>query len=162
MQLKIGKINILDIIFSDKTRIEDNVLYINKVELKNYLKEDNRIKSVEIELAKPGDSTRILPIKDIIQPRVKLNGKGGVFPGLINDLEIVGKGTTFVLEDCAVVTCGKILHVQEGIIDMSGPGAKYARFSKMNLVVPVIEPKEDIDEHTHEEIIRVAGLKTAE
>mgnify|MGYP006274935605 CR=1 FL=1 len=161
MELKLGKVNINDIQFGKETQIEDKTLFINKEELVDYIMEDSNIKSVEIELARPGESTRIIPIKDIIQPRTKVEGKGGIFPGFVNDLETVGTGTTYFLDGCAVVTCGKILHVQEGVIDMSGPGAKYASFSKMNLVVPVIEPKEDIDEHTHEKAIRLAGLKTA-
>lgn len=161
MKLELGKININDIKFDKETKIDNNILYINKNELIEYLAEDSNIKKVEIELAKPGEKTRIIPIKDVIQPRVKVEGKGGVFPGFVNDLEVVGTGKTNALEGCAVVTCGKILHVQEGIIDMSGPGSKYVSFSKMNIVVPLIDPVDGIDEHTHERSLRLAGLKTA-
>ena len=42
----------------------------------------------------------------------------------------------------AVVTAGKIVGFQEGIIDMSGPGAEYTPFSKLNNLVVVCEPVE--------------------
>ena len=66
-----------------------------------------------------------------------------------------------MLEDCAVATSGKIVAFQEGIIDMSGPGAEFNSFSKMNILVPLIYPVEGLDKHTHEATVRIAGLKTA-
>lgn len=161
MQLEVGKIHIKDLAFSDRTYIEDGVLYVNKRELQDYLKEDQNIKDVNIEFARPGESVRIVPIKDIVQPRYKVEGKGQVFPGFISDVETVGQGKTHILENCAVVTSGKIVNFQEGIIDMSGPGAEYNSFSKMNNVVLLITPKEGLDKHTHEATVRVAGLKAA-
>ena len=29
---------------------------------------------------RPGESVRITPVKDVIEPRVKVEGRGGVFP----------------------------------------------------------------------------------
>lgn len=162
MQLEVGKIYIKDLAFSEETHIENGVLYINKKELQEYLKEDQNIKDVDIEFARPGESVRIVPIKDIVQPRYKVDGRGQVFPGFISDVETVGEGKTYILEDCAVITSGKIVNFQEGIIDMSGPGAKYNSFSKMNNVVLLITPKEGLDKHTHEATVRVAGLKASE
>lgn len=161
MQLEVGRVYIKDLAFSDKTYIENGVLYICKEELKNYLKADRNIEEVDIEFARPGESVRIIPIKDIVQPRYKVKGSGQVFPGFIGDVETVGEGTTNILEDCAIVTSGKIVNFQEGIIDMSGPGAKYNSFSKMNNVVLLITPKPGLDKHTHEATVRVAGLKAA-
>lgn len=44
---------------------------------------------------------------------------------------------------------------------MSGPGAAYNSFSKMNIVVPLIQPIPGLDKHTHEATVRLAGVKTA-
>ena len=161
MQLEVGKIHIRDLAFSDRTYIEDGVLYVNKKELQDYLKEDKNIKDVDIEFARPGESVRIIPIKDIVQPRYKVEGRGQVFPGFVGDVETVGEGKTHILEGCTVITCGKIVNFQEGLIDMSGPGAQYNSFSKMNNVVLVITPVDGLDKHTHERTVRVAGLKAA-
>ena len=73
---------------------------------------------------------RITPVKDVIEPRVKVEGRGGIFPGVIAKVDTVGSGKTYALKGMAVVTAGKIVGFQEGIIDMTGPGADYTPFSK--------------------------------
>ena len=82
---------------------------------------------------RPGESVRIIPIKDVIQPRYKQSGTGQIFPGYVGSVETVGNGETNVLETCCVATSGQIVAFQEGIIDMSGPGADFNSFSKMNI-----------------------------
>ena len=161
MHLELGHIFIKDVKFSDKTIIKDGVLYVNKEELISLIKEDEHISKVDVEIAKPGESIRITPVKDVIEPRVKVEGSGGVFPGILSKVETVGSGKTNVLKGCAVVTTGKIVGFQEGIIDMVGPGAEYTPFSKLNNIVLVCEPREDLKQHDHERAVRFAGLKAA-
>lgn len=161
MRLELGKIKIKDVQFGDSTKVDSGVLYIDKDEIENLVMEDEHIKSVSIELAKPGEATRITPVKDVIEPRVKVSGKGGIFPGMINKVATVGEGRTHVLAGAAVVTCGKIVGFQEGIIDMSGPGAEYTPFSKLNNVCLVIEPVDGLKQYEYEAAVRMAGLKTA-
>ena len=60
-----------------------------------------------------------------------------------------------------VVTAGKIVGFQEGIIDMSGPGAEYTPFSKLNNLVVVCEPVEGIKQHEYEKAVRLAGFRVA-
>ena len=162
MKLELGHIHINDIQFGPESKVQGDVLYVNKDEVRAMLLEDETIASVDIEIAKPGDSIRITPVKDVIEPRVKVEGKGGVFPGIISKVETVGSGRTNVLKGAAVVTTGKIVGFQEGIIDMTGPGADYTPFSKLNNLVLVIEPVEGIKQHAHEHATRMAGLKTAD
>ena len=61
----------------------------------------------------------------------------------------------------AVVTAGKIVGFQEGIIDMTGPGADYTPFSKLNNLVVVCEPVEGIKQHDYEKAVRLAGFRVA-
>ena len=96
MQLEIGSIPISDVRFSEKTEIKNGTLCINKNELLGLLK-DERIKSAEVFITLPGDSVRIIPVKDVIEPRVKVSGSGGIFPGFISNTEQVGSGRTHVL-----------------------------------------------------------------
>ena len=161
MRLEVGSVHISDIQFADKTSVRDGVLYIKKDELSRITGDDERIKSVEVFLARPGESVRIVPVKDVIEPRVKVEGPGGIFPGYLSGVEQVGSGRTHVLSGVAVVTTGKIVGFQEGIIDMSGTGAQYTPFSKMNNVVVKIEPINDIKPHEHEFVLRLAGLRAA-
>lgn len=161
MKLELGRIKITDLQFGPSTEVKDGTLFINKDEIISHLKEDVRLQSVELELAKPGESVRIVPVKDVIEPRVKVEGSGEIFPGMVGDVETVGNGRTLVLDGCAVVTAGKIVGFQEGIIDMTGPGAEYTPFSQTLNVVIVVEPQKDMPQHEYEQAARMAGLKAA-
>lgn len=160
MQLNVGNIMIKDVQFGKSTEVKDGVLFINKEELIQVAKEDERVASVEVYLAKPGEKTRIIPVKDVMEPRVKVEGDGGIYPGFMCGVEQVGNGTTHVLKGAAIVTTGRIVGFQEGIVDMSGPGAEYTPFSKTNNIVLKIEPIEGVKQHEHEEIVRLAGFRS--
>lgn len=161
MRLEIGNINIKDVQFGDKTKVENGILFVNKEELIAAISDDENIKSVDVELARPGESVRITPVKDVVEPRVKVEGPGGIFPGVLAKVDEVGSGRTNVLKGAAVVTTGKVVAFQEGIIDMTGPGADYTPFSKTNNIVLVIQPKDGLKQHDHERTVRFAGLKAA-
>lgn len=161
MQLELGYIFIKDIRFGDVSKVENGVLYVNAEEVKKLILEDEDITDVKLELAHPGESIRITPVKDVIEPRVKVEGDGNIFPGTVARVRTVGSGKTHVLKGAAVVTTGRIVGFQEGIIDMSGVGAEYTPFSKTNNLVLVITPRENIKQHEHEHAVRMAGLKTA-
>lgn len=141
MKLELHKVKVTDLKWGDKTLFDGGTLYVNKAEIEEMLLEDERFAKVSVDFAKPGESVRILPVKDVVEPRCKLEGENEVFPGFIGDVDTVGYGKTLVLSGAAVVTCGRIVGFQEGIIDMSGPGADYTPFSKTNNVVLVFEPK---------------------
>lgn len=161
MRLELGNVFIKDVEFGETTRVNNGILYVNKEELLNAVGGDERIKNISIELAKPGEETRIIPVKDVLEPRVKVEGKGGIFPGFTAKVDMVGSGRTHVLKGAAVVTAGRIVGFQEGIIDMSGEGAKYTPFSKTYNIVVICEPKEGITKHEHEEAVRMVGFKAA-
>lgn len=159
MELELRKIKVVDVKFGDETKVDRNILYVNKEELVKLAKEDYRIKSVDIDITRPGESVRIIPVKDVIEPRAKLDGEA--FPGIDGKIEEVGRGITYMLKGCSVVTTGPIVGFQEGIIDMSGPLAEYTPFAHINNIVVHINKKEDVRPHDHEEAIRKAGIKIA-
>lgn len=161
MKLEIGKIFINDIQFSDDTKIEKGVLFIDKEKMINEIFDDEHLESVDLEIARPGESVRITPVKDVIEPRVKVSGRGGIFPGVLSKVDTVGEGRTHVLKGMAVVTTGKIVGFQEGIIDMKGKGAEYTPFSKTVNLVVIAEPKEGVKQHEHEKAVRFLGFKAA-
>lgn len=160
MELRIGEIQIEDVKFGEPA-IKNRTLYIDREKLQELVLDDEQIANATIKLAKPGESKRIIPVKDVIEPRVKMEGPGAVFPGMIAPEESVGTGMTAVLKNVAVVTTGQIVGYQEGIIDMKGPGAKYTPFSETLNVVLEVDPVEGIEEHEHETVVRLAGLKIA-
>jgi glycine reductase complex component B subunit alpha and beta len=162
MILELGQIPIEEIEWGRKTSVEGKVLQIHLAELIEKTRgDDSRLASVKADIARPGESVRIIPVKDVIEPRVKVKGKGGMFPGLISGVETVGEGRTHVLRGCAVVTAGQVVGFQEGLIDMSGPGARYSVFSQLLNVVLSIDVKPGLSRHEHEEALRLAGLRAA-
>ncbi|MCL2856046.1 MAG: glycine/sarcosine/betaine reductase component B subunit [Defluviitaleaceae bacterium] len=162
MKLEVGYINITDIQFGNECKVANNVLHVNQDCLKELILSDARIAEVSFDIARPGESVRITPVKDVIEPRTKVGcDEMGIFPGILNKVKTVGMGRTHVLKGAAVVTCGQIVGFQEGIIDMSGPGADYTPFSATNNLVILFTPKADIQPHDYEQALRMAGLKVA-
>ncbi|MGI6679010.1 MAG: glycine/sarcosine/betaine reductase component B subunit [Dehalobacterium sp.] len=161
MRLELGNIFITDVQFGDQTEVTNHTLFVNKDELITVAKDDERISSVEVDLAKPGEKTRIIPVKDVIEPRVKIAGQGGILPGFISSVDTVGAGKTHVLKGAAVVTTGRIVGFQEGIIDMSGIGAQYTPFSTTQNIVVKVEPVAGLSQHEHELVVRMAGFRAA-
>lgn len=165
MKLELGFIKINDVQFSNECAVKDGILYVNPEDVKAFIYDNDDvksyIKSINFDIAKPGESVRITPVKDVIEPRVKVAGPGGMFPGVISKVDTVGSGRTHVLKGAAIVTAGKIVGFQEGIIDMSGEGAKYTPFSKTLNIVMVAEPVEGTKQHDYERAVRFAGLRAA-
>ncbi|MDO5111549.1 MAG: glycine/sarcosine/betaine reductase component B subunit [Clostridia bacterium] len=165
MKLELGLIQIKDIQFSKECKVENGTLFVNADEVKTFVFGDDDVKAcvkdAHFDIAKPGESVRITPVKDVIEPRVKVEGPGGEFPGVIAKVDTVGTGKTHVLKGMAVVTAGKIVGFQEGVIDMSGPGAAYTDFSKLLNLVLVCDPVEGVHQHEYEHAVRMAGLRAA-
>ena len=161
MKLQVGYIEIKDMAFDKNAGVRGGTLFINPDDIKAVVLSDPRIKSVELDIARPGESVRISPVKDVIEPRVKVSGGGGMFPGVIADVNVVGSGVTHVLRGAAVVTTGAIVGFQEGIIDMSGVGADYTPFSQTQNLTLDITPVDGLTQYDHETALRLAGLRVA-
>ena len=153
MKLSLNVLIIQDVKFADRTEIADHVLYINRLELQQLLLEDQRFSKVEIELAHPGESCRILQVVDVVEPRAKIEGSSGDFPGAISKMESAGGGKTCVLRGVAVVlndqSEAKDLSQQTEdalgfIIDMSGPAANIHLYGKLHNIVILPYPAHDV------------------
>ena len=102
-------------------------------------------------MARPGDSTRIVQIRDIIEPKVKVSGPGVTYPGISGrDVSTVGQGRTHRLGGMTLIACSEMPGFNpdgahwwgttsvEGrsditFVDMSGPGAVLPFASTLNL-----------------------------
>lgn len=162
MKLELRRIHIKDIQFGNETAVKDGVLTVKKEEIIEKLMEDTRIKEIKLDIARPGEKVRIIPVKDVIEPRVKIEGDGNGFPGVTTKMAQLGEGKVNILYGAAIVTIGDIVGFQEGVIDMWDEGAKWTPFSKTYNLVVDITPIEGLDPHTHETVVRSAGLRAAE
>ena len=151
MALTLHKHSVTEVSLAEPAGISQGRLTVDATALEHaLLAQDDRLANVRVSLALPGEATRIVCVKDVIQPRVRKTGTEA------------GTGVLCVLENVAIVTCGPIVGFQEGIIDMSGPGAAYTPFSRLPLIVLEIDVIEGLDPHAHEAAVRVAGTRAAE
>src|SRR5215813_14614569 len=97
MRLDLDFININNVRFGPRTIVADHILSIDRNELIGLLQEDPLFESVEVTLAHPGESCRIVRVLDVLEPRYRLNGPN--FPGALDSMGIVGDGRTRVLRN---------------------------------------------------------------
>ena len=165
MRLEIGNFYVRDIVFGAKLSFDKGILTINKDEALQYIKQDERITTAELYVAKPGDKIRMCPVKEAIEPRVRLNGKG-TFPGYTSALDKAGEGVSHALKNCSVLVVGKHWGgFQDGLIDMSGEGQKYTLFGELNNIVLVADTDEVFEQREQQkknDALRRAGHRLAE
>lgn len=168
MQLDVGTFPINRIIFDHHTRLDDDILRINRRELIEMIQQDPCIERAEIELATPGESTRIIHVCDAIEPRIKVSGPGVCYPGLMGPVETVGRGVTYRLGGMAVVLSAEYPRLietgvgaaHEAILDMSGPGALSPISGTLNLVL-VLALAPGYSQGDYNRAVQLAGLKVA-
>ena len=165
MKLKIRNFYVKDIIFGETTKFEQGILQINKEEALRVVYEDENITDADLIIAKPGDKVRIVPVKEAIEPRYRIEG-GPVFPGVTGELMQTGNGTTYALKNSSVLVVGKKWGgFQDGLIDMSGEGAKYTLFSELLNICLVADTNEDFEKNEQQKknkALRWAGMRLSE
>ncbi|HVN25518.1 MAG TPA: glycine/sarcosine/betaine reductase component B subunit [Syntrophorhabdales bacterium] len=169
MRLELNSIRVENIVFGDKTSISEGTLVINRAELQALIKEDSRLKDVDIELAHPGEKSRIVKVMDVIEPRAKTSGGDEDFPGAVGRQAPAGQGSTCVLKGTAVVLSDyrekwDTSHSADAngeIIEMCGPGAEASTFGKTHNIVVMATPQDGISTDDYFSAVKTAGLKAA-
>ena len=77
------------------------MLTINRDELRALCASD-LFSRLDIELAAPGESCRILAIHDVMQPRCKVEHPEESYPGILGKLAPAGEGKTLALKGVVV------------------------------------------------------------
>jgi glycine reductase len=169
MRLEMATFPVKDVRYSNKTTYNSEVLEINKDELLSLILEDDRIHRADLDLAFPGEQTRIVNIRDVVEPRIKVKGPGCVFPGIMGPVETVGHGKTHRLANVAVVTTAEYEPAilsgtaaqNAGIVDMWGPIARMSPFGSTINIVPVLKLVSGVSELEAHSAIQFAEYKLA-
>ena len=103
MKLQQNLIYIKDVVLGDVNKVEDGVLTVDVEGLKAAVLTDDKVKEVTVDVAKPGERTRIVPVKDVIEPRFRVGRTNG-FPGVTTKYEQAGDGEVNILKGAAIVT----------------------------------------------------------
>lgn len=168
-RLEMGSFMVRRVELAKRTALEKDTLYLNAGELRQLLLKDPRLQDVTIELAHPGESTRIVRVLDAIEPRVKVEGPSGCFPGFLGPARTAGRGRTHRLAGVAVVGVGDlpgptsgILEFNEGFIDMSGPAQPYCTCGDtVNICLRYSVPP-GTSNVEFDQAVRLAGIKAAD
>jgi glycine reductase len=154
--------------FGSRTAFANGTLTIDRDEVCRLAGDSTFIAEVKVELASPGEETRIIHVMDAIEPRIKVGGETVVFPGFLGPARTVGHGVTRRLAGLAVLESARlpeptagILEFNEGIIDMSGPGAARCACSDTHNVVLLFTPRPGVTNREFEAAIRLGGLRIA-
>src|SRR5262249_38562510 len=169
MQLDIGSFTINQIIFDRETRLDGELLRINRAELQELVQGDPRIAQIQIDIVKPGESARVIHVCDAVEPRIKVSGPGRCYPGIAESVETVGQGVTNRLRGISVVMSAEYPRLletgtgaaHEAILEMTGPGA-LGPLSKLSNVVVTINFAPAHSLADYHQSLRAAEFKIAE
>lgn len=156
-KLQIDYVRVKKVQFGDKTVLENGILTINKEELIDTVKSE-MFGNLDIKIAVPGESCRILAIHDIMQPRCKADAPETSYPGIWGKLAPMGEGRTVALKGVVV---SDIYYAKCNIkyyMDMGGPCAKYTHFSKHYHVILDATPAEGVSDASYAEALKYASL----
>jgi glycine reductase len=159
MRLDLGLVHARDVRFGARTEVFGDDLVIDRAQLIARLQEEPLFERVEIEIARPGESCRIIRVLDVVQPRYRLNGPN--FPGALDGNGLVGDGETRALANVSVIETHQLAERSRNIIDMNGPAAEYSPIAKTHNVVLLPYPKPGADKDNYRLAVKKAGLKTA-
>lgn len=160
MRLELRSARVERAAFGSKTHIADNLLQIDRDELRDLLSADSRLRDIEIELANPGDDCRIIDIFDIFEPRSKLDGKPN-FPGLIDAPGRVGDGATAVARGAAVLVINANDDRFNTVVDMRGPAATLSPYASTANVCIRARPAEGVDRSKYYLALKLMGARAA-
>jgi len=163
MQLTVETVRINDLQFGERTYFDNGVLYVNKTDILAFAEEEPCFDTLKIDITRPGDSTRIINVVDVVQPRCKVSGNID-WPGVLSDdYEIAGSGITRAVEGMGIVLCQNNTYWSRkwGSFDMSGECAEINPYAKIPELV--IEPltNGEVDFRDYREGVRRIGYKTS-
>jgi len=166
--LEVGMFPLQRLVFASQTHYQNGTLGINRAALLNAIAEPRVIGDIEIHLAHPGESCRIIHVLDAVPLMVKVQGRSTVFSGFFGPAIPAGDGRNHRICGAAVLVCGTFpdptsgaLSPAEVIIDMSGPAAPYCAFSDTANIVLVCHPASGVTNAEFDAALHRTKLKAA-
>ncbi|MCZ6748483.1 MAG: hypothetical protein O7D96_04260, partial [SAR324 cluster bacterium] len=165
MRLEIGTFPVREARFGRETRYRGGVLEVDRAALIQAVRKDSRIAEVELEFAYPGESVRIWPMRDVIEPRIKVEGPGVTYPGACGRaITTVGSGRTHRLSGMGIVEVSSVNWHDAGgdfvetFLDMSGRYGQMYPYAKLNLLCLVVEADTALGIEAQNDAVHKAAL----
>jgi sarcosine reductase len=165
-KLNVDEYPITELVFGNRTALQGTRLVVNIEDIKEIAKKEDVISGVNVEIARPGESVRIIHVIDAIEAMTKVEGPGTVYPGFLGPAVTVGRGRTKKLTGFLIISTAEFLEptsgglaFREGVLDMSGPGQLYCQASStINLVVNY-QPAAGVSNQMFDDAIRITTLR---
>ena len=170
MELVLGTFPVDSVAFGASPGWNAGRLTIDPDRVRTLVLDDPRIVSVAVDLVEPGEATRIVQMRDVVEPRVKVRGRGHVYPGIADHpTDTVGDGETRRYAGFGIMVCSEALpHIRravsaatDSLIDMSGPGAVTV-YSTLRYLVLTIETAPELELIEWNEALRGALHRVAD
>lgn len=169
MKLEIRSFPVRTAVTSDRTHYASGRLEIDRRDIDAIVAQFEALAGVDVDVAAPGESTRIINILDTVPAIWKPSDDDlQVFPGFVGPPRTVGRGVTHRLDGLAVMACaempaesGGLLIPREAIVDMSGPAAPMTAFSETVNVVLRFDLAPGKSEPEYDAAVRQATLLVA-
>ena len=167
--LEVGTFPVERVTFGSPSGWSAGTLVVDRGRIADLVLRDPRIHRVSVDVVHPGEDTRIIHPRDVIEPRLKVAGRGHVYPGICgHPPDTVGEGVTYRYEGFGVMVCSEVLpHIRrevsaatDSLIDMSGPGAVTV-YSTLRYVVLTLETVPDLELTEWNDALRLAGHRVA-
>ncbi|MFI5399876.1 MAG: glycine/sarcosine/betaine reductase component B subunit, partial [SAR324 cluster bacterium] len=169
MRLELGTFPVSRLILGSRTRYQDGRLEVHRDAVLAKLRQDPRIVSAQLEAALPGESVRIWPVRDVIEPRIKVEGPGVCYPGICGrPIATVGQGRTHCLAGLGVVEVSSVNWHDSGgdfvetYLDMCGPFAEMYPYHRLNLLCLVVEPDPALGDEARNDAVHKAALTVSD
>lgn len=172
MKLERGYFRLKDLRFGKELSLKKGVLTVEKETLERLLlseDENDNIESLNLEIVRPGENTRIVHILDTVPVGLKIEGEGAFMPGQLAEPVIAGSGKTHLFENLAVMECAELpwagksalLYPRDSIVDMTGPAAGYSPFSETFNLILRMEMVPGAGDVEYDDAVRNAGIRCA-
>lgn len=160
MKLEMQEYEVKDVRFGKKTAYAKGVLTINKDELLDHISGDEPLEGIDVDIAKPGEETRVVNVLELTEPRIKPD-TGDYYPGMLAPLGRAGQGKTNVLKNVAILECGFATGLFGGLLDMAGPASRITPYARrISLCVSAAPAAPSVTMKEYGLALKKAGMKT--
>jgi glycine reductase len=170
LELELSDFHVDDIQWGDRTSLVGGQLSLNFSEIQEEIKDLTRNINLAAELARPGESKRIVHVLDTMLPIEKVHDELHTFPGIDLPARLVGTGQTERLRNVLVTIVGSFPHPEamtpiekprEGMIDMAGVGARYCHGANYFHLILTLECDPSVSNLAFDQALRTIGVRVA-
>ena len=170
MELELFDYSVEALQWGERTALDDNCFSICTADLQEQIRDLSHGIHIDFELARPGESKRIIHVLDTVLPIAKANDSGSTFPGFEGATQLVGTGQTTRIKNLLVTVGGRFPHLEamtpiekprEGMIDMTGVGAPYSYGSDYFHLNLSLAADESVSNASFDQALRNIALRCA-